>query len=80
MGIIHSIILLIIFLTFTFNSSGPKVAQYEPYYDEIQEEEEYVDTNYEEIQLQEEELTEDYYNEEESYEAEEVPLENEDSY
>lgn len=81
MGIIHSIILLVIFLTFTFNAGGPKVAQYEPYYDDMQEEEEYVDMGHEEIQFQEaEEIPQDYYDEEEFYEVEEAPLENEEGY
>lgn len=78
MGVLHSILLLIIFLIFTFNISGTKVAQYEPYPEDIQEEE-YVDGRYEEVQFEEEaEEAGDYYDEEEVYEVEEYSPDEED--
>lgn len=70
MGIVHSIILLIVFITFTYQS-GPEMESFHPY------EEEEVDPRYEEFQLEEEEAgveleesyeEDDYYSEEYSEE------------
>lgn len=66
MGIFHSILLLIIFITFTYKS-GPEVGDMHPY--ENYEEE--IDPRFEEVQFEEEPI--DPYEEDAYYEEEEIP-------